>query len=417
MKSSLSSNFKNVKNTQNLPVKIGFPLVCLRNHEPVTDDAAFRASKKIIVNSQDGVINGKPCPQENRIIRYQRQSASMRLLPDKRVSKCLRWRIGKVQVLKSVEFNKCHYGNLTICGSVWDCPVCASKIAEVRRLELTKATEQHTQNGGSVLLVTFTYPHQREDDLKELLDKQAKAMQWFYRHRDYKDLKRRYMKKGRVRALEVNHGEANGWHPHIHELWFMDMHLSDFETLHLEVLTLWRKACVKHGLGVPSFEHGVDIKGGDYAAKYVTKFGQEDKKDWSIEHELTKANVKKGRKGSRSPFQLLDDYIEGDKRAGALFIEYSQAFKGKRQLTWSRGLKAEFDLQEKSDDEIAHDQEDKAVLLAEIETEEWRAITGTSTPKQDNRALVLTLAENGGVDAMRRFIAGLLVLYQKKVNK
>jgi len=389
-------------------------LVCLPKHEPVTDDGACSEFDKKINFDEDGVIDGKPCPQENRIIRYQRQSASCRLLPDSRTSKCLRWRIGKVQVLKS-EFNKCHYGNLIVCGSVWNCPVCASKIAEVRRLELTKATEQHTQNGGSVLLVTFTYPHQREDNLKDLLDKQAKAMQWFYRHRDYKDLKKRYMKRGRVRALEVNYGEANGWHPHIHELWFIDTHLSDFETLHIKVLTLWRKACEKYGLGVPSFDHGVDIKGGDYAAKYVTKFGQEDKKDWSIEHELTKANVKKGRKGSRSPFQFLDDYIDGDKRAGALFIEYSQAFKGKRQLTWSRGLKAEFDLQEKSDDDIAHEQEDTTILFAEIETEEWKAIVCTSTPKQDNRALVLTIAENEGIDAMKRFIYGLVIRY-KQIN-
>jgi len=412
MKQSISVSFKDTQNFSKNSLKNSSPLVCLPIYEPVTDDGAYSASDKKINFDEYGVIDGKPCPQENRIIRYQRQSASRRLLPDSRTSKCLRWRIGKVQVLQSIEFHKCHYGNLIVCGSVWNCPVCASKIAEVRRLELTKATEQHTHNGGSVLLVTFTYPHKREDDLKELLDKQAKAMQFFYRHRDYKDLKSRYMKRGRVRALEVNHGEANGWHPHIHELWFMDMHFSDFETLHLEVLTLWRKACEKYGLGVPSFEHGVDIRGGDYAAKYVTKFGQEDKKDWSIEHELTKANVKKGRKGSRSPFQLLDDYIEGDKRAGALFIEYSQSFHRKKQLTWSRGLKAQFELEDKSDDEIAHEQEDTAILLAEIETDEWKAIVCTSTPKQDNRALVLTLAENGGVDAMRRFIDDLVDKYK-----
>lgn len=414
MERIISINSENHNNTSIFSPKKGVPLVCSRVYRPVADDVASRASLEKLAHDQDGVIESKPCPQENRIIRYQRQAAARKLLPDSRVFKCLRWRLANtVKVLKSVEHGKCHYGDLIICGSVWDCPVCAAKIAEIRRLELTLATQQHTAAGGSVLLVTLTYPHQREDDLSDLLARQAKAMIWFYSHRDYKDLKKRYMKKGRVRALEVNHGEANGWHPHVHELWFMDLHLSDFETLHLEVLTLWRKACVKHGLGLPSFEHGVDIRGGDYAAKYVTKFGQEDKKDWSIEHELTKANVKKGRKGSRSPFQLLDDYIEGDKRSGALFAEYSKAFYRKKQLTWSRGLKAQFDLEEKTDDDIAHDQEDVAVLLAEIETDEWYAITKTSTPKQDNRALVLTLAENGGADAMRRFIADLVTRYKQ----
>jgi hypothetical protein len=395
------------------------PLVCLLKHEPLPLSVVSRGSINNSSVSLDGEIKQKPDSLTVRVTRYQRQSASRKLLPKNRVSKCLRWRLAKdVKVLKSQKHGKCHYGDLVICGGVWDCPVCAAKISERRRVELTTGIKQHTTNGGSVLLVTLTYPHKREDNLQELLDKQKKASEYFYRHRTYKELKKRYMKIGRVRALEINHGEANGWHPHIHELWFLQLNLHDYEILKSEILGLWIKACVRYGLGTPSESHGVDVRGGEYAAQYVSKMGTEDKKHkWGIEDEITKAHAKKGKNGSRSPFQLLDDYIEGDKRSGALFIEYSNAFHGKRQLTWSRGLKSQFDLIEKTDDDLVHEEDDKAVLLAEINPEQWRVINRTSTPRHDNRVIILTLAENGGVDAMFLFIDNLIKCYKKPNEK
>mgnify|MGYP000438573866 CR=1 FL=1 len=398
MKQSISKTPQKYNNFTSIS---GLPLGILRIRRPSSKYAASSVNdtkKQKISFDQDGVIDHAPDSQENRIIRFQRQSASRRLLQDKRVSGCLRNRLaGTVKVLKSKEHGKCHFADLMICGSVWDCPVCSAKISERRRVELTRAVDQYSKAGGSVLLVTFTYSHKREDDLKELLAKQSKAFTWFYQHRTYKELKKRYMKKGRVRALEVNHGKTNGWHPHVHELWFIDLHLHDYQTLKLEVFNLWVKACEKYGLGLPSWEHGVDIRGGKDASNYIAKFGLEDKKtrDWGIEDELTKANAKKGRNGSLSPFELLDKCMSGDKEAEALFIEYSKAFHRKKQLTWSKGLKGIFNLDELTDEELAHQQDDEAILLATIEAEEWEAIIKTSSRSHDNRSIVLTLAENG----------------------
>jgi hypothetical protein len=403
------------KNTLYSGVYLGRTLV----YEPLSNDGASSVSENNSAPDQDGVIKTTITASDNRIIRYQRQSSAQELLPNKRVGKCLKTRIAKtVKVMKSKEHGKCHYGDLMICGSVWDCPVCAGKISERRRVELTRAVEQHKSFGGSVYLITFTYSHKKQDNLQELLEKQAKAMQWFYRHRTYKEIAKRYQKQGRVRALEVNHGE-NGWHPHIHELWFLDLHLHDFQTLKLEIFNLWLKACQRFDLGLPSWDHGVDVRGGGDAAAYVAKFGFEEKKPsaWGIEHEITKASSKKARTGSRSAFQLLDDYIEGDKQAGALFSEYSKAFHRKKQLTWSRGLKAVFDLDTMTDEELATLQDDEAKLLSTIEDYQWSAVIGTSTPKQDNRVIILTLAETGGLDAMNIFIKDLVIKYKKKLEK
>lgn len=407
------------QNYNNFTPISGAPLGILRICRPSSNNGACRIRKtqnQEISFNQDGVIFHTPDSKENRIIRFQRQSASRRLLQGKRVAGCLHNRLAStVKVLKSQEHGSCHFGDLMICGSVWDCPVCSAKISERRRIELTRAVDQYTKAGCSVLLVTFTYSHKLEDDLKELLAKQSKAFTWFYQHRTYKELKKRYMKEGRVRALEVNHSKVNGWHPHVHELWFIDLHLHDYDTLKREVFNLWVKACEKYELGKPSWEHGVDIRGGNEASKYVAKFGLEDKKtrNWGVEDELTKANVKKGRKGSLSPFELLDKCIAGNKESSALFFEYSTAFHRKKQLTWSKGLKSIFDLAELTDEELAHQQDDEAILLAKIDADEWTAIIKTSRPSHDNRSIILTLAENGGVDAMRLFIDDLVTRYKR----
>lgn len=371
----------------------GAPLGKLPNHEPTSDSKASG---------------------DSRDLRYKRQSIVSRLLPDSRTANCLKHVVSdKVTILKSKEFGKCHYSGLMTCGSVWTCPVCAAKISEKRKIELKSAVDEHTLSGGSVLLVTFTHSHKREESLQSLLDRQSKATQWFYRHRTYKELKQRYMKRGRVRALEVNYGHANGWHPHMHELWFLDVNLHDYSIIRSEIFNLWLKACSRFDLGLPSEKHGVDVRGGEDAANYVSKFGTEDA--WGIESELTKANIKKGRNGSRSPFQLLDDYEEGDKQSAALFVEYVKAFKGKRQLIWSRGLKAQFELDDLTDKEVADLKDDKAEIVISISYPDWELIRRprrvrssiSSLPGNDSRLLVLQLAENGGSAAVNMFLKGL----------
>lgn len=352
--------------------------------------------------------------EDARELRYLRQATAGRLLPKSRTAKCLRHVVSSnVTVLKSKEHGKCHYAGLMTCGSLWTCPVCAAKISEKRKIELKSAVDQHTKSGGSVLLVTFTHSHKREESLKSLLERQSLASQWFYRHRTYKELKARYMKRGRVRAMEVNHGQANGWHPHMHELWFLNLTLHDYEVLRSEIFELWLKACSKFGLGLPSEKHGIDVRGGEDAASYISKFGTED--GWGIESELTKANIKKGRNGSRSPFQLLDDYHEGDKQSAALFLEYAEAFKGKRQLVWSTGLKAEFDLNDFTDEELIAQQEDNTEVVISITKAEWSLIRRfrrvrtsiSKSPGQDSRLVVLQLAENGGANAVITYLESL----------
>ena len=90
-----------------------------------------------------------------------------------------------------------------------------------------------------------------------------------------------------------------------------------------------------------------------------------------------------------------------DKQAAALFAEFAKAFKGKRQLSWSNGLKAKFNLVEKNDEELAAELEDNAELLGLISPDEWRDVL-----KVKARATVLELAAAAGWPAVKK-ISGI----------
>ena len=114
---------------------------------------------------------------------------------------------------------------------------------------------------------------------------------------------------------------------------------------------------------------------------------------------MTKGHIKKGKAGGntfRPPAGSLAD--KNDKQAAALFAEFAKAFKGKRQLSWSNGLKAKFNLVEKDDEELAAELEDSAELLGLISPDEWRDVL-----KVKARATVLELAAAAGWPAVKSF--------------
>ena len=120
-----------------------------------------------------------------------------------------------------MEYEKARYANLRVCGSVWTCPVCAAKISEHRKKEIETAAAVHTEAGGFMYMVTYTFSHSRNDNLATLLgDGKQKfglsgALQRLRDSRGYKKLLEQIDHIGLVRNLEVTHGEANGWHPHL----------------------------------------------------------------------------------------------------------------------------------------------------------------------------------------------------------
>ena len=340
-------------------------------------------------------------PMESRVQRFALQSMARAILPESRTAKCLRIRAfdSDVQVWKSREHGTASYGGLQTCGSVWTCPVCAAKIAERRRVELLDAMELHKAQGGAVYLLTLTTPHQRGDVLAELLDQQGKALQSFLRDRKVKEVFKEMGHIGQVRALEVTHGRKaarnNGWHPHFHILQFCYQkgNDSDRKDWTARLYMRWAFYCEKAGLGTPSYAHGIKLDDGTKASDYVTK--------WGLEDEMTKGHTKKGKAGGESPFDLLRAVLADrtDRQAAALFKEFAQGFKGKQQLSWSRGLKARFMVDEKTDEELSQEKDDRATLLGLLTVDQWRDVL-----KVDGRGVLLDIAAKGGWHNVQRYL-------------
>lgn len=311
------------------------------------------------------------------VYRYFLQSLARELLPGERVYECLRRIVPgqeTVDVLKHDLAKKAYYRNLIVCGRLWHCPVCAARISEKRRQELSAAL------AGSKfipILITYTVRHNQGMKLKALLPAVLESFRKLKSGRIWQNIVSEYAWVGSIRALEVTHG-VNGWHPHIHELALLEIKLASPQERGLEnaLKTRWEQV-LKHSGHSASWEHGVDVESRDSGIReYVAKFGHEPiKPNWSLEHELTKAIVKKSRGEGRTPTQLLADYGEGDIGAGRLWKEYANVFKGRNQLVWSRGLRELLGMgKETTDAEAAAELPPEARLLGRITPSQWRAI-------------------------------------------
>ena len=333
----------------------------------VTDgEGNFRAvdenGRVLGIFTKSQVIHGAQGFQRSNDFLLQDQAC--KLLPKERVCNCLKKRIDKTKQ-REVKYNesrkKAHYSNTQHCASIWSCVPCAKRITEQRRMELKKGLDTwKTVHNGSVMLLTLTFSHSANESLKSLLERQRKAYKIFLETTKVKEIFKHLGVKYKIRSLEVTYGQ-NGWHPHFHVLLlgYFQIDLS-YRNLLSE---LWIKSCIRAGLNAPSMTHGLDLRDGTYADKYVSK--------WGIESELTKGHVKKGRNGGFTAFDLLQlsmyDENVYDKDCGKLFQEFAIAMKGSRQLVWSRGLKDLLGIKEKTDQELVDETEKQSITLRTID--------------------------------------------------
>lgn len=367
------------------------------NHFPVNNGSGFLGNNYEITQLSP-IDNGLRIIKQ--LERWQLQNVARSLLPEQRVCLCFRGRIqANVDLMRSKE-GKVHYKGLIICGSIWVCPVCASKISERRRLELVEAVNRAKSPGFDeqpfmrVYLLTLTAPHHHGDDLKTLLDMFTNARRLLRNRKDFKKWAAEIGLQGSVRALETTHG-FNSWHNHTHELLFCQdpcdgrARVPDAR----DILPAWQKACIDAGLNMPN-EHGLIIDMGDKAAKYASK--------WGIEDELTKAHIKKGRDGDRkSPFDLLREVLNnGCVQSAKLFREYAGEFKGRKQLSWSKGLRSLLALDvELTDEEIAAQIEEGSFLLGSLTPEQWKVVLSAN-----KRGELLEVAKTSGLAGVLKFI-------------
>lgn len=354
------------------------------------DDTDFDSVDHFYLHSPDRLADSESDPEKksslSRVERFQLQSVARSVLGGQvrkqtakgikveRYAICHCHRRVKdvekgVEVYKHDITGKAGYAGLQKCSSVHVCPVCSSRITEIRRKELQTAIDMHVEGGGEVLHMVLTIPHSRFDSLSTILGQMIQAKRDFYNAPRYITRKTvRGIKLpptgwsidhgviGRVDSLEITYGR-NGWHPHYHVLLFLDKPLltedENEQILSVKMSTLealkhatteqevkkirkkckkiislimkpykdplfeiWETACVAAGLDKPDAD-AFALQGGNEAGMYVAKFGDEDKGKWvpgaGASMELAKGSNKSARaERSLTPFDMLRNIIAGD---------------------------------------------------------------------------------------------------------
>lgn len=312
---------------------------------------------------------------------------------------------GTVSVYRNDDSSGSSLTGLNRCGNIWTCPVCAAKVAESRRAELSSALVSHLGNGGGAYLLTLTFPHEADHPIAELLEKFTNARQRLQNSRTWKNIMARAGRIGSVASLEVTVSQENGWHPHVHMLVFAKPQgLSEGEPINekgdldspliRELKTAWVNILLKCGLGsnekITAMMGGTEdnptgrafnVRGGNQSAEYIAKYGRDER--WGQSSEMTRHYAKQGGAGRRdgldhfTPFQLLAWAGNGDEWSIRKFIEYAKAIEGKRAVTWSPGLKKALGVtSDRTDEEIAADDSlmPEQIHVGELEQEQYQTL-------------------------------------------
>ena len=313
---------------------------------------------------------------------------------------------GDQRVEIRMEDGRAWYHGLYRCGDVWLCPHCSKKIAAGRRTELAEAVIEADVQGMAVAMVTYTFPHQRTDDLRELVAKFAKARSKLRACRAWKRFVNRWGVEGEVKALEVTHGEANGWHPHAHNLTFFAAPIPEDrrEEFAADLYEAWKTVCIRADLPAPSREHGVHVLWYDLAAAGGTaQVAADYVAGWSAIQELTGATSKAGRRSGRSSWALLDDASRGDERAGQLWLDFSAVFYHRQQLRWSKGLRNRLKRIELFDGDMLEEGSPEARPVVTMSRDQWAVVCRTRAQEG-----LLTVAESEGSEGVRGEINQIL---------
>jgi hypothetical protein len=354
----------------------------------------------------------QPVIASEKIEKYRLQSLVRKLLPERRVSHCLRRKIPtkkNVEVRHSVERQTVGLGNLQVCGSAWVCPPCASNISEQKRRDVEQCLTWAVAAGYDVWLASFTVRHGRGDTLQATLTALGAAYRSMVGNWAYKRLVDRFGLVYGLRAAEVTWGERNGWHPHYHVplIAFPGVNPGRLQSA---LFDAWLVELRRVGFDATSVR-GVDVsKSSNEVNKYVTKMGR----GWTTADEVTKGHIKKGRGSDRlSPMDILRKYRdEREPRSAALFREYDAAFYHKHVIQWGRGLRGRAGLGDELADEVLAADATSAtdVILARLDDNDWRGIEYF-----DSIAELLDVARLGQSAPVLKFAAEQRARYEREV--
>lgn len=301
-------------------------------------------------------------------------------------------------------------GGVSSCGSVHGCLRCGGKIRSVRAAEIGYLCRAHLAEGLGIEFVTLTLPHWGTDSLDLLIAGLRTAWRKMTQRKPYARMRSRFEVFGMIRSTEFKWSLENGWHPHLHILFFLDRENLDEDEEHEFKARLYQawQAVVSEVLPGRTVHqrYGVDVrpvrdeKG---IGEYVSK----------IEFEMTRSDLKTDRtraseNGSRTPWQIAADFLDtGEATDQALWREYIEGTHELRILGMSQKLRDHYGRYEgadKTDDEIAAESteiEPVVNISAEVFMAARNKRVATVVPD------MITAFEHGGTDALLAVLSEL----------
>lgn len=336
---------------------------------------------------------------ETRRLRHQRRRRVWHVTRSKRFAGCGRWQ-DAFSLARGVEVRVrdgvAHASGTQRCKSIWACPVCSAQIRQERAAQIDQAVRAHRAQGGGVLFLTLTTRHYGcdalEDTLSGVMDSWTNGVVF---GRGWAEDKARFGVVGFVRSVEITHGR-HGWHPHVHALLFLERDLSDFERAVFEdgIFGRWARRIERNTGRRPESGPGVRLLAlqddGKALAEYVGKVQDEGGQLRSVSLEMARHDLKEARRKGATPFQLLDAASAGEADALKLWWEYEAVTKGRRAITWSRGLRERLGVRVVTDEEIV-DETVGGELVATFSFREWAELQ-----RDGVAATILEVAEIAG---------------------
>nr|WP_269767619.1 hypothetical protein [Acidipropionibacterium acidipropionici] len=281
--------------------------------------------------------------------------------------------------------------------------MCSAKVMARRGLEVGAAVAAAESRGLRSWFATFTVRHRATDSLPDVWNAVQKGWNAVTSGRAWRRDCELFGIAGWVRVVEVTHG-ANGWHVHVHALFFADGR-APMEAAHGLMAGRWARGVERAGLVALDLAQEMHEVGGDggemagYFTKSIYTGGRTSARSLALE--MTASQWKESRQDSKGVWDLLAAAVAGDRRSLELWREWEAGSHGRRQISWAKGTRELLGLgRESTDEEItAEELGTSGDDLVHITADGWRVIR-----EGDHIADVLTVTEKQGFSGLREFL-------------
>ena len=234
-----------------------------------------------------------------------------------------------------------HFAGIYRCKSRWACWDCGKRHVEESVKKYTRVMELFREEhpDGAEAFVTLTVRNSRFDDLKVMREGVTGAFRKVLKGRCKKILEERYGFVGYFRALDVTHGEENGFHPHIHAVFLFSRKLraEELEEIYNLIYGYWKRQVMKLGLSTMKecnrVEYARNVRDlASYIARSSGVGGWEN-----LSREVVGPVMKTAKMGNRSISQIYRDAaLEGKARDIEICHELEKGLVRAQMLTCSK---------------------------------------------------------------------------------